>query len=285
MSWSRKFRLRELARTLEEVRAKGLSAPDALPVEVAALAKFVDEIVGSNPGTGTSTRLVSALARIQDRANSIAARDVPGIACREGCSHCCKLFVSATPPHIFAVADYFRRHRNPGELEGLRLREQRTRGLDVAGRSKGLAACAFLENDRCSAYDVRPLSCRSYFSMDVEKCLASFGENAPNIPMPAFGSNYRWVFDQAVWAILTARGLPRRGYELGHAVVVALDDPTAEDRWYQGDDVFHAVYVDPNWAQLEQGFGPSWAALNALAQGLPSPPAAPFNKSLPKWCL
>ena len=61
MSWSRKFRLRELARTLEEVRAKGLSAPDALPVEVAALAKFVDEIVGSNPGTGTSTRLVSAL--------------------------------------------------------------------------------------------------------------------------------------------------------------------------------------------------------------------------------
>ena len=125
-------------------------------------------------------------------------------------------------------------------------------------------------------------------SVDVEKCKAAeFVKNGPQIPMPAFGHAYRAVVDQALWATLYSHKVKYLGYELGHAVVVALDDPKAEEKWWRGVDVFEGVNVDKSGhgdlpaSQAEKIF--DW--LLAVSDGQVSPPGAPFNHLLPKWCF
>jgi hypothetical protein len=47
-----------------------------------------------------------------------------------------------------------------------------------------------------------------------------------------------------MWAALASVDLPSQGYELNHALLVALETPDAENRWLAGEDVFAGVDCD-----------------------------------------
>jgi Fe-S-cluster containining protein len=97
------------------------------------------------------------------------------LGCREGCSACCHLFVSVPPGVTALIADHIRKTFSSADLTALQQRlqsaaqeiEQATTTSEVRAR------CPLLDaNDKCSIYDIRPLSCRAFTSTDAGCCNA-----------------------------------------------------------------------------------------------------------------
>jgi Fe-S-cluster containining protein len=80
------------------------------------------------------------------------------VACAKGCSHCCYIPVVITK----ADAKYI------GERIGIKPAEV----ANVPPRSEkafsNQTPCSFLENNECSIYENRPLTCRTHFSFDQD---------------------------------------------------------------------------------------------------------------------
>ena len=116
------------------------------------------------------------------------------VSCREGCSACCYHPVPITPVEARMLAEWIEGQSEDRRAE-LRERFQRTAAKledagiarsvrDLSGRvvagalhEMGLkyfalgVPCPFLENDRCCAYEVRPLRCREYMVVSpAENC-------------------------------------------------------------------------------------------------------------------
>jgi hypothetical protein len=66
-----------------------------------------------------------------------------------------------------------------------------------------------------------------------------------------------------------------------------LPDPTAEARWFAGEDVFAGVAIDV--AGLEKtplkAAAKLWEVLLAMARGDAISDNVPFAKALPQWCF
>jgi hypothetical protein len=125
-------------------------------------------------------------------------------------------------------------------------------------------------------------------SADLEACkTAATVPNGPTIKQPVFSIAYRSVVDQALWAVLHGRGLSISSYELGEAVMRVLPDPTAEARWFAGEDVFSGVATDvAGQEKMPVEFAAKmWAVLLAMGRGEAIPSNVPFAKALPRWCF
>jgi Fe-S-cluster containining protein len=94
-----------------------------------------------------------------------------GVTCKEGCSHCCKLPATATVPEMVLVVDYLTKRCDWPKRKPLLERElarQLTEfaAVDVLDEKARIAffrrqlPCAFLKDDRCEIYEVRPTVCR-----------------------------------------------------------------------------------------------------------------------------
>jgi Fe-S-cluster containining protein len=103
------------------------------------------------------------------------------ISCRPGCAACCRHLVTVAPPEAFALLDAVER-LPAAEQEALesRFREVRARIQESLGDDFTRAAqelsfgdvadryfhldlpCPFLQDERCTVYEERPLVCRAY---------------------------------------------------------------------------------------------------------------------------
>ena len=96
---------------------------------------------------------------------------IVGLACKEGCSHCCKLKVEALPHEVMEVVEYvrfsdrFTRDQRSGMLERLRSVAALTDGMDENEYRPFLG-----EDHRCMVYEVRPAACRAFGSTNVHIC-------------------------------------------------------------------------------------------------------------------
>lgn len=120
--------------------------------------------LGKKAMEATSTLVASLLGRAPEGA----------LACRQGCSHCCHQRVGVTVPEALAIFATLVETRPRAELRELQERVERaylsTRGLSRDERNSPAHACPLLENDLCSIYEVRPLSCRGVHSLDEQAC-------------------------------------------------------------------------------------------------------------------
>lgn len=289
MAYTQEYRLRELRRVLQKIRSEGFAPQAYHPLEAAAVTMLANDILGDRPSTGTSTRMIGAISSLQDKSNANGLAHIP-LACRKGCHYCCTIYVSATAPQVFAIADYVRANSTNPALTRERLveLEAATRGLDASARWGKQIPCPFLNEQICSIYSVRPSACRGFMSKSAEDCrLASADKNGPDITQPQFAIAYRSVVDQSIWALLYERKLPFYSYELGEAVMRVLDDPGAEQRWFSGEDVFADIPVDESGvsktlpSELKQG----WSALLAMSRGEAVSRQLPYAQILPRWCF
>ncbi len=105
------------------------------------------------------------------------------ISCFKGCSHCCSRIVVASRAEALALIDYVyaftnfdrdeidRRLSEHAALLRSFLDERSDRSDENAVWFAKNIPCPFLENDICSVYEGRPLSCRIYHSLeDPEHC-------------------------------------------------------------------------------------------------------------------
>ncbi len=139
------------------------------------------------------------------------------VSCRAGCGACCRQLVPVSEPEAVHIAELVQelpperatliRERFRVALEALgaglagRLRDPEANKTIDQRRELGLeyfragVPCPFLENENCSIYEQRPLSCREYLvSSPAENCKTPSAEAIAMVPVPAKLSEFLYCF-------------------------------------------------------------------------------------------
>jgi Fe-S-cluster containining protein len=172
-----------------------------------------------------------------------ATHPPPPFACREGCDWCCHLTVGTTAPEVLRIADHLQRTLSTEDLGKTRERiaeldHQRQR-LPSNERENARLPCALLVDHRCSAYPVRPLTCRGFNSSDAHQC-ELFLQAPRKIRVPNYVPQLHlttFVLD-GMRAGLSESGLRGNLLELTAALRIAFTVPDAAQRWLAGEAIF-----------------------------------------------
>ena len=118
----------------------------------------------------------------------------PKIACREGCSWCCRgPQVLASAHEVLDLAAWMKEHFSAEEIQATHERiasailqfDRECEGHDPL-RPAPRITCPLLQDDRCSVYPARPLPCRGWHSLDVARCQAyAAGDDFATCPSDA----------------------------------------------------------------------------------------------------
>lgn len=164
------------------------------------------------------------------------------VACKSGCSYCCRaLKVSVSLPEVFLLKLHV---MSLPAAESLALRQRiadiysRTRDNNAQERLLQHESCPLLVDNRCSVYEVRPLSCRAAVSLDADACRRAYAGEKVAINMPLSYFKALKATSLLLLATMSAAGLDCRAYELNAALHIALAEPNAEERWLDGENVF-----------------------------------------------
>lgn len=109
-------------------------------------------------------------------------------ACSSGCSYCCSSHITLTPQEAFNIGLHL--SRTCEELEFIRLAEEcvaGANGLEAVGLQEFarnyFKSCPFLQDNKCSIYEVRPIVCRNWISADLSACVSSY-ESGNKVTVP-----------------------------------------------------------------------------------------------------
>jgi Fe-S-cluster containining protein len=195
---------------------------------------------------------------VAERATALAEKTIqdfmvtnppPPLACREGCDWCCYLPVGAAIPEVVRIVEYLRQNLSPEELHATRARlaelgEQKRR-MSRGERAEARLPCPLLVNRRCSAYPVRPLTCRGFNSSDAHQC-ERFLQAPRKVVVPNYVPQLRlttFVLD-GLRAGLAESGLKDDLLELTAALRIAFEVPDAVERWLAGEAVFAPAWLN-----------------------------------------
>lgn len=119
----------------------------------------------------------------------------PATACSSGCAACCHLYVQVPPGVARVMADHIATRFSPAERQALHDR------LTTAAAAARAAVeprhlrlrCPLLgTDDRCTVYEVRPLSCRAFTSKSLARCReVVFGDPASGLGVEQIPSHFR----------------------------------------------------------------------------------------------
>jgi hypothetical protein len=193
-----------------------------------------------------STMIVRGRNKVLDETADAYAK-AAGAECRAGCVSCCYLMVGGTPSEVLSIARHFLETKTPAEIETLkgRLRMVAEVPLDPVLRVKAKIPCALLDDGRCSAYELRPSTCRMMLSQSraaCDACLQTAGGSIPYIEQPGkIAGVMQLGIDHALG---TRRKLSTERAELSRALLIALGDYEGTvTRWRQGKDPFPGTHI------------------------------------------
>jgi Fe-S-cluster containining protein len=189
---------------------------------------------------------------VADEAFEVALKETPPNApavCQQGCAWCCYTPVGTAAPEVLRIVAYLRETLSPelwkGFCERVRSGAQHRQTLGLAQVRRSALPCPLLVDDRCSAYPVRPLTCRGYSSSDSHSCKQSL-ETDGGVRVPIYWPQQRlsaFVLD-GLRAGLEESLLDGELLELTAALRIALDTTDVEDRWLGGESVFSSARLD-----------------------------------------
>jgi Fe-S-cluster containining protein len=149
----------------------------------------------------------------------------PGNACTSGCAACCHLYVQVPPGTAIVMARHIAAHFTPDEQTALRTRLEvaAAAARDAADIMKLRMRCALLGSDnRCTVYEVRPLTCRAFTSRSVARCHdVVFGDLPEGTGVEQNAAHFR-IHMEATFALEQAarnRGLPDAQKGLAQALL------------------------------------------------------------------
>ena len=166
------------------------------------------------------------------------------VACGKGCAWCCYRRVPVGAPEVLRLAHALRQTLPPEALEAVRRRlarlDDRTRGLGARQRLAVGLPCALLVDQACSVYDVRPLACRGWNSVDAGACRESVEHALEPTAIPLYAGEVATTdaLREGVNAALAEGALQGDQLELTAALRIALEMPDAAARWLAGEPVF-----------------------------------------------
>jgi uncharacterized protein len=142
--------------------------------------------------------------------------------------------VDVLTPEAFRIAAHLKQTRSPAELSELVYR------LGAHGQDDfGTRPCVFLDQGRCSIYEVRPMVCRGYNSLSKERCEAFYHDASVDLKgtKDRVAGRLAEAIEDGVIAGLNALGLDAQWYELSNAVLRAFETTDGPARWARGEAV------------------------------------------------
>ena len=188
------------------------------------------------PPASRQSRAATVVAAQMDEAIAHHAKQT--FACAKGCSHCCYLNTDIKAGEAFVLANAVRKMPEEKSRDVIgRIFENARHRRTTSYRERFFApqACALLdrETNTCSVYDVRPMNCRKWHSLDVSRCVESEYRDDP-FPIDrdamAAASVVYDAYDDAM-----GKHTPRG--ELHQGLLLALQ-PDAEARLARGENIF-----------------------------------------------
>ena len=238
--------LRAERRALQREDEKFLDAPLNLgpdPRSIAAHTRHLAHLLANPASISPCGDAVLHISQVFSRTvpKKIGAQRADDlIACRKGCAYCCTQLVAATAPEALLVAATIR--KRGAVVARVNDVNAQTKGLSMEARLQAKVSCPMLEDNACSVYAARPIGCRSFVSVNLDACIATFVNGAdPQIPMPGEYLPILYTCRTALYAAMRLRNLKAASYELNAAVAAALVHDDAERRWLAGEDIFEGV--------------------------------------------
>ena len=174
------------------------------------------------------------------------------LACCEGCGVCCSLRVDVFAHEVFLMARYIRSHFTAEETASLMVRlaahSEEVTPLTPFEHATRNVRCPLLIEGRCTIYAARPHSCRRHHSQDFATCQFTF-DHPTDLESPA-------AHDRNLFRALTEAmqqnidvyfqlEFDTTIYELGTALIEALNDPSSWQRWIDREQAFIHASVTP----------------------------------------
>jgi Fe-S-cluster containining protein len=171
------------------------------------------------------------------------------LACRQNCALCCVFRVHVRAHEVFAIVDYIAVRFSAQEREALiaRLKKhgERIAPMTRLQHETTNIPCPLLVDSACSVYPARPLGCRRHHSTDMSAC--QYSHDHPE-DVGFAGARDPEFF--AIWTDMTnaahqaygEMGFHAEEYELGTALLTALQNPASARRWRDGKSPLLAVH-------------------------------------------
>ncbi len=178
--------------------------------------------------------------------------DFENIACKKGCSWCCYKQVGVSPLEVFLIAEHLKNKKIKISLEDMNSRltalDRQTNGLSSEARLAAQLPCAFLVEDSCSIYEVRPLACRGGNSIDADLCRRHV-EDMENVQKEEELEGHPYWIHAVPFHVMRALreglttgmkkwDLGQEKLELTAATRIALQEKDALENWIAGKDIF-----------------------------------------------
>jgi Fe-S-cluster containining protein len=178
--------------------------------------------------------------------------DFEDIACKKGCSWCCYKQVGVSSLEVFLIAEHLKTKRIKVSLEDINSRltalDRLTNGLPSEARLAVQLPCAFLVDESCSIYEVRPLACRGSNSIDADLCRRHV-EDMENVQkeeelegrpysIHAVPFNVMRALREGLTTGMKKWDLGQEKLELTAATRIALQEEDALEKWIAGKDIF-----------------------------------------------
>jgi Fe-S-cluster containining protein len=154
--------------------------------------------------------------------------------CKPGCAYCCSVRVEVSEPEALRIARYIAtlsEQEAAALTSELQVRADFHRQQDANPSAR--MACAFLRDNLCSIYALRPATCRKAHSLSVQAC-ASYASEIPQKLSLLLGCE---ALVTGTKNAFRTRDLPVSSMELSAAVLAALASDEAVELWYRGESL------------------------------------------------
>jgi len=219
-------------------------AIDYMAAEIADVGTLMRTLSGRYEGIFSNLRAALGVALAESATMAGAARDAadiaeaasasfrdhvpnqPASACASGCAACCHLYVQVPPGTAALMAAHIASRFTSAQRDALheRLVIAAAAAASIDDRTRLRLRCPLLGNDdRCTVYEVRPLSCRAFTSKSLPRCQQVVFGNAHGAGVEQNPAHYR-IHMEATFALEQAakeRGLPAEQKGLAEALLEA----------------------------------------------------------------
>jgi Fe-S-cluster containining protein len=200
------------------------------------------EILSNGPSPKQVYDLVDGAVALANTYMARSPTSPEALACGRGCNHCCHRPVGTTAPSVLRIAAALRERQTEAEFGQALARvvalDKETHGMPWTLAERPPFPCAFLVDGACSIYEVRPLVCRGWNSVDADACQRALTEDSVEMRFDLYQRTTFAAAEQGIKAALGAKGLDATDLELTAAVRVAMENPDACERWLAGQPVF-----------------------------------------------
>lgn len=170
------------------------------------------------------------------------------IDCRSGCNYCCTIRVTTSGPFVLALAHYLKKKLSPEQMTALltRMEVHVADGLRLNPLEQILKSrmCPLNVDGLCIGYEYRPFGCRTYHSFDVRQCRADMEAEVKDVMVPQDPERLAMqsLVVKPISECTKKLGINDDELEFVPALLIALRDPDAADRYMRGEPVFATAH-------------------------------------------